>query len=421
MHDYAIIALLYALSFAIFVVSVVSYLLRDIEVSVAERGIIKLIVATLFMTHGFQVDLIAWKNCFPFMLLAYAIMASILWILRYKRLNLWHYPGLAALFLTLNCTYQPGTMALFWIALAWAVITYVGADEPAARKHARLIGQFVTVTALAGVAGLCFVVLSKVVRALTGVAGERVSNLAHRDTLLQNLGDHAKYVVGLVDPRGSIYGPYAGGPVVFLVIILVVIVLRAALKRSWFQLFFVSALLSAILICSQNFENIMLRAYWPSGRSSFYAGLLFPVIWLAAWLSIRPRLIRTLLLIAAAATALQTMTFAQIIAERFELQRRDFALAKDIGDAIRSDPSLVGVTDIILPFRQMPAGYYRGLTRPIFDSGRSILEYDFAQVPIITFVTGVELARIGTVNCPPKARPEPTRIQRDGANIVVCF
>jgi hypothetical protein len=114
------------------------------------------------------------------------------------------------------------------------------------------------------------------------------------------------------------------------------------------------------------------------------------------------------------------MIFAKVIAERFELQRRDFALAKDIGDAIRSDASLAGVTGISLPFRQVPAGYYRGLTQPIFDSGRSILEYDFAQVPIITFVTRLELVRTGTANCRPSEQPGRLWIRRDGTNIV-CF
>jgi hypothetical protein len=115
------------------------------------------------------------------------------------------------------------------------------------------------------------------------------------------------------------------------------------------------------------------------------------------------------------------MIFAKIIAERFELQRRDFVFAKDIGDAIRNGPSLAGVTGISLPYRRMPAGYYRGLTRPIFDSGRSILEYEFAQVPLITFVTGVELERTGTSSCPPSEQPGQVRVQRDGTNIVVCF
>jgi len=138
--------------------------------------------------------------------------------------------------------------------------------------------------------------------------------------------------------------PYAGGPVVFLAAILLIIVLREALSRSWFQLLFVSALLGTMLMCSQNLENILLSRYWPSGRSSFYAGLLLPVLWLAAWLAIRPKMKRALWLIALLAIGLQTMTFAKLTAERFELQRRDYALAKDIGDAIRSDPALAGAT-----------------------------------------------------------------------------
>jgi hypothetical protein len=417
MRDYAIFALIYALSFATFVVAVVDYLIRDIEVSRAERAIIGLLFAILLMTHGFQVDVIVWKNCFPFMLLIYFIMTIALGILKSKRRRLWHYPELAALFLALNFVYQPATMALFWLALAWAVLTYTGAQEADARKHLRLIGHVAAVAALVVVAGLGFIALTRV----TGVGGDRVFNLAHGPVLLGNLKHHVKYVIGLVDPSGTICGPYAGGPIVFLAAILLVIIFRAALGRSWVQSLFVSALLGAILICSQNLENILLGDYVPNGRNSFYTGLLFPLLWLAAWLAVRPRMVRMLLLIAAVATALQTMIFAKIVAERSELQRRDFGLAKDIGDAIRNDPSLAGVTGISLPIFQVPAGYYRALSRPFFDSGRSILEYAFAQVPLITFVTGVELERIGLASCRPSEKPGPLRIRRDGTNIVVCF
>jgi hypothetical protein len=127
-----------------------------------------------------------------------------------------------------------------------------------------------------------------------------------------------------------------------------------------------------------------------------------------------------LLLIAAVAIALQTMIFAKLTTERFELQRRDYALAKDIGDAIRSDPSLAGVTGISLP-TQLFAGYYRFLTRPILDSGRSVLSYNFAQVPLITFVTGLELVRTGTASCRPSEKPGQVRVRRDGTDIAVCF
>jgi hypothetical protein len=420
MRDYPVFALIYAVSFATFVVAVVDYLIRDIGVSRAERAIISLLFATLLMTHGFNVDLIVWKNCFPFMLLIYLIMAASLAVLKSKRHSRWHYPWLAALFLALNCIYQPATMALFWLALAWAVVTYIGAREAEPSNHVRLVRHVAAVAALVVVAGLGYIALTRVVFVLTGAGGDRVFNLADGHTLLSNLRHHAIHVIGLVDPSGSIYGPYAGGPIVFLAAILLVIVLRVSLTRSWFQLLFVSALLGAMLVCSQNFENILQTIYRPSGRSSFYAGLLLPTLWLAAWLAIRPRMEGRLLLIAAVAIALQTMIFAKLTTERFELQRRDYALAKDIGDAIRSDPSLAGVTGISLP-TQLFAGYYRFLTRPILDSGRSVLSYNFAQVPLITFVTGLELVRTGTASCRPSEIPGQVRVRRDGTDIAVCF
>jgi hypothetical protein len=178
MHDYATIALIYAVSFATFVVAAVDYLLRDIEVSRAEQAIIKFLFATLFMTHGFQVDLIAWKNCFPFMILIYFIMALTLMMLRSWGRRPWRHAGLVVLFLALNCAYQPATMALFWLAWAWALVTYLGAREAEARDHARLIGHVAAVATLVVVAGLGFVALTRVFAALTGVAGQRVVNLA---------------------------------------------------------------------------------------------------------------------------------------------------------------------------------------------------------------------------------------------------
>jgi len=425
LHDYSVFALFYAVSFATFVVAVVHYLTKDIEVSRAERAIIGLLFAALLMTHGFQAENIVWKNVFTTMLLIYFIMAACLVLLRSERYRLWHYPGLAALFLALNCIYQPATMALFWLAIAWAVVTCIGAGEAEPRNVVRLVRHVVAVAALFVIAGLGYIALTRVVRALGSVATgafvwSRAFDVADGGSLLLNLKHHAKSVIGLVDPSGSIYGPYAGGPVVFLAAILLIIVLREALRRSWFQLFFVSALLGIMLVCSQNLENVLLKGYWPSGRSSFYAGLLLPVLWLGAWLAIRPKMQRVLLLIALLAIGLQTMTFAKLTAEWFEVQRRDYALAKDIGDAIRSEPALAGATGIRLPAQVFP-GYYRGLTPPVYDSGRSVFDYPFAQVPFITFVTGLKLAPTGTASCPPSEQPGQVRVRRDGTDIVVCF
>jgi hypothetical protein len=420
LRDYSVFALIYAVSFATFIVAAVDYLTRDIEVSRAERAMIGLLFAALLMTHGFHGELIAWKNCFPFMLLIYFIMAVCLVLLKSERYRRWHYPGLAALFLALNCIYQPATMALFWLAMAWAVVTYIGAGEAEPRNHLRLMRHVAAVAALVVVAGLGYIAVTRVVRALGGVASGRPFELADGNTLLLNLARHAKHVIALVDPSGSIHGPYAGGPVVFLAAILLIIVLREALRRSWFQVLLVSALLGTMLVCSQNLENILLSRYWPSGRSSFYAGLVIPVLWLAAWLAIRPKMERALWLIALVAIGLQTMTFAKLTAERFELQRRDFALAKDIGDAIRSDPALAGATGIRLP-EHVFSGYYRGLTLPVYDASVSLFDFDFVQVPIITFVTGLELARTGTASCPASEQPGQVRVRRDGTDIVVCF
>ena len=99
---------------------------------------------------------------------------------------------------------------------------------------------------------------------------------------------------------------------------------------------------------------------------------------------------------------------------------RWIAAAKDIGDAIRSDPALAGATGISLP-AQVPRGYYRGLTLPVYDSGASVFDHPFAQVPIITFVTGLELTPTATASCPPSEQPGQVRVRRDGADIVVCF
>src|SRR5260370_17351172 len=123
MNDYAIIALIYAVSFATFVAAVVDYLIRDIEVSRSERAIIGLLFSVLFMTHDFQVALIASKNYFPFMLLIYFIMAACLAVLKSKRRLRWHYPGLAALFLALNCIYQPSTLSLLLLPFACGSFT----------------------------------------------------------------------------------------------------------------------------------------------------------------------------------------------------------------------------------------------------------------------------------------------------------
>ena len=95
---------------------------------------------------------------------------------------------------------------------------------------------------------------------------------------------------------------------------------------------------------------------------------------------------------------LQATMFAKLTAERFELRRRDYALATDIGDAIVRDATLVETTAISLP-RYVPATHYRALVLPVFDSGVSAFDKLWSQAEIITLATGLKLTRVA----PPRA------------------
>src|SRR4029077_17250020 len=108
-----------------------------------------------------------------------------------------------------------------------------------------------------------------------------------------------------------------------------------------------------LTVCAQNLENLLLATYWPTGRSSFYAALLLPVLSLASWVSIRPTMRSTVWIIVFISISLQATMFAKLTAERFELQRRDYALAKEIGNAILGEATLADTSDIRLP-RQVP-------------------------------------------------------------------
>jgi hypothetical protein len=422
LRDYSVLAVIYAISFALFVTTTVSYLTRGLAISPIQRNVFGLVFALAFMTHGFVGDLIAWKNCFPFMLLIFLIMAACLVLLGSERLGLSRFIGLAGLFLMLNCIYQPATMALFWLSLGRALVGNLGTYDGRSQTVMRILRHVIAVTALFIIAGIGYVALTRVVLALTGITSTRPFGLADGNTLLFNLFYHAQAVIGLLTPSGSIYGPYAGGPVVFVLAILMGVILLESALRSRPQFFSTLAILGCLTVCAQNLENLLLATYWPTGRSSFYAALLLPVLSLAAWVSIRPTMRSAVWIIVFVAISLQATMFAKLTAERFELQRRDYALAKEIGDAIRGEATLPNTNDIRLP-KQVPAVHYRNLTSPVFDSGRSAFDYSFAQAPIIEFVTGMKLKRIGVASCPPNAVRDQinVRIRREGAVTVICF
>ncbi len=421
-RDYSAFAAIYAVAFAVFVIGVVNYLTQDLAVSPMRHAVFCLVFALVFMTHGFMADLIAWKACFIVMILIFLIMTACLALLQPERMTPPRYAGLASLFLMLNSIYQPATMALFWLSLAWALVTCLGAQDDRIGLPRHLFRHVSAVASLFVLSGLGYIALTRIVFALTGTVSARPFDLANGGTFLLNLVYHAQSVISLLDPSGSFYGPYAGGPVVLLTAILACAVLLESALRSWFRLLVVISLVGCLLLFAQNPENILLGHFWPAGRNSFYVGFLPSVLWLAAWVAIRSHMRLPLMVIVFLVIDLQATMFAKLTAERFELRRRDYALATDIGDAIVRDATLVETTAISLP-RYVPATHYRALVLPVFDSGVSAFDKLWSQAEIITLATGLKLTRVGTAACPRSERPDliSIRVSRDDLGIVVCF
>lgn len=422
LRDYQVFAIMYAVAFATFAVTVVNYLTSDVAVSNIQQAIIAFLFARAFMTHGFVSDLIAWKVCFLYMVLILPIMAACLVMLQLAMPGWSHYAKLTILFLTLNFIYQQATMAQLWLSLARSLINYVSARDGRFQVLPRLLRHVLAVAAFFVISGLGYIALTKFVFWLTGVGSTRPFDLADDQTFLLNLSYHVQCVIGLLDPSGTIYGPYVGGPVALLGLVMIGLVLYEATRRSWRRLLIVLIILGCLMLCSQNLENLLLRVYWPSARSSFYAAMLLPVLGLTLWLAVRPNMRPTILVIAFVAINLQAAMFAKLTAERFELQRRDFVLAREISNAILADVTLADTSGISFP-RHVPSTQYRGLTSSVLDSGQSAFDSLWSQAPVIDFVTGLKLTRVGVAACPLSMRRDLIRVhvRREGTGIVVCY
>ena len=420
LHEFTVFAVIYAVVFAFFCQAAIAYVTRDAGLRSETVRAWTILSGALMLTHGFYGDLVAWKNAFPLILLMMAPAALCLHLLAQNPLTPKLCVQVFVLLLITDLIYQPGTTAILFLTFGWALIT---ALSPTSRQGGNLRPYFIQIAIIAGLyatAGAGYIVVTRIVRAITGIQSERPFMLASPQNFLDHLSEHFRQMFAMLYPNSEVNGPYAGGPVTLIALALFVILGWLAWRRArqvgaWIGL-------AGLILLLANPQNLMLSFYWPSLRSSFYVALLIPVLLIAACTVAPTRQWRgRIATLAMLILALQSTLFMRLSAERMELQRRDFAFAQRVVDAILAEPTTRDVTEVRLP-RDGPSTIYLGLLPSVRDTNRTSFASDWAQEGLLFYATGRHYTRAGDPECPAlrPAAPEIT-VRRVGNTASVCF
>ena len=418
--DYAVFAALYAFAFAWFCQAAVAYLTHDAGLRPEIVRAWTVLFGALLLTHGFFSDLIAWKIAYPVMLLMLLPVAACLELLARRPLTPRLCLALTALMLLANMAYQPGTTAVLFLAFAWVLVT---ALSPGSRQGGALRPYLVHVGMIVAAyvaAGAGYVLLTRVVRVVEGIDSARPFALSPLHLVPNHVYHYVKQVIGVFDPTGYMGDVHAGGPLALVASVLVVALAWLGFKRG--RLLPVLAGLGGLGLLLSNPQNLLMENYYPSGRSSFYVGFFLPALLLAAHASApSPRSTDWMMRLTVVVLAFQVAWFVQVSSERVELQRRDFAFAQRIVNAIDADPSTRNVGNVRLPLA-LPPGIYDGLRPNVGRTTPSIFLSPWARGALLSHASGQRFDYVGESTCPPSgAGPLEIVVRREGDTVDVCY
>lgn len=420
LRDYAVFAVLYAFVFAWFCQAAVAYVTRDSGLRPEIVRVWTVLSGALLLTHGFYGDLIAWKIAYHVMLVTLVPVTLCLRLLarRFPTPRLCF--ELTGLMLIINMMYQPGATAVLFLTFAWILIT---ALSPGSRAGRTLGSYFVQAGMVIGAyvaAGVGYLILTHVIRAVGGIDAARPFALVSPHQLPNHLYLYIRQVIGVFDPTGYLGGWRVVEPQALIALALVAGLAWLGFRRGnsvpvWMGLVGLGLLLS-------NPQNLLVTYYGPSGRSSFYVGLFLPVLLIAAHASgPSARWKDRILGLTVVVLALQVAWFLRQSSERIELQRREFAFARLIVSAIDADPAMRNARSVRLPLTS-PPGIYQGLHGGMGRTTSTIFEWYWGIGALLTYASGRELKYVGKSDCP-SARSGPPEIvlRREGDTVEVCY
>ncbi len=428
MRDYPVLAALYAIAFGYFAKSAASFVWPE-----NRSPVVPVMGAALFCFHGFQLDLNSFKLQYGVSALMYALMAAYLAVMSRAGYPRRKYAYGLALLVLLNFTYQPATMALAWLTLARALVELAGCRETGASYRARVRGVFARLTLAATIvvtaAGL-YIVASGLLSRAVGIPLVKTYAQFSWPVFRGHFAQHLSAIGELLRPApdGLQYGLLNGGvlPVLWAALALACIYALSRLAGT-LAAAVVAAVVVLLLVFAQNPQNLAVAYYWPSPRSSFYASLITPVLAAAAAAAAAAASAgrRRVIVVVGIALLLEIAVMARLMADRYELFRRDLVVAAQINAQIAVDPRLSGAKGIRFPaaLGQPYTRFYAGLPFSGFGAGGSLFASPWARSALLQYAGGADLLFTGDATCqadePRHLRPMSLR--REGDDIVVCF
>lgn len=420
LRDYAIFAVLYAFVFAWFCQAAVAYVTRDSGLRPEIVRVWTVLSGVLLLTHGFFGDLIAWKIAYHVMLV------TLLPVTLCLRLLARHSPTprlcleLAGLMLIINMMYQPGATAVLFLTFAGVLVTALSPGGRAGRTFGPCFAQIGIVVAAYVAAGAGYLVVTHVIRAVSGIGAARPFALVSLHQLPDHLCQYATQIIGVFDPTGQLGGARIVEPQALIALALVSGLAWLAFRRGNFVPVCIGLVGLGLLL--SNPQNLLVTYYGPNGRSSFYIGFFLPVLLMAAHASgPSPRWKDRIVGLTVVVLALQVAWFLRQSSERMELQRREFAFARLIVNTIDADPATRNAPSVRLPHTP-PPGSYRGLHAGMGRSTFTIFEWNWGISALLTYASGRELTYVGKSNCPAvRSGPLEIVLRREGDTVEVCY
>jgi|GEM_PF-5897311 len=420
LRDYTVFAVLYAFVFAWFCQAAVAYVTRDSGLRPEIVRVWTVLSGALLLTHGFFSDLIAWKIAYHVMLVTLVPVTVCL------RLLARHPPKprlcleLAGLMLIINMMYQPGATAVLFLTFAWMLVTALPPGGRAGRTLGPYFAQVGMVVAAYVAAGAGYLVVTHVIRAVSGIGAARPFSFLSPHQLPNHIYLHIRQIIGVFDPTGYLGGARVVEPQALIALALVVGLAWLAFRRGNVVSVWAGLVGLSLLLC--NPQNLLAAYYNPSGRSSFYVGFFLPVLLIAAHAAgPSPRWKDRIVGLAVIVLALQVAWFLRQSSDRIELQRREFAFARLIVNTIDADPTTRNAPSVRLP-RAPPPGIYQGLHSGMGRTTYTIFEWHWGISALLTYASGRELTYVSKSNCP-AARSGPLEIvlRREGDTVEVCY
>lgn len=192
---------------------------------------------------------------------------------------------------------------------------------------------------------------------------------------------------------------------------------------SWRQRAAGVGLCVAVIMLLQNPMNVLVAAYWPTPRSSFYWAIVPGLILAYVFANAVGRREAIGRYIGGVLMALYLGAATVLLTDGYELRRRDQVLAHDIVEAIRANPDLSTVTKIKLPgdWSSLLRAYYTGVDNLSFDAGAPALYASWTAIPFLYHTTGLQVTYAGKSECGPIGPVPRLRVTVQDGIANVCF